>query len=713
MPPKQGSGKPQFRLHEFLRQQHETILQKWEELDRATLASAERLTSKELRNNLPDILVDLAVQSERTPASGRYINFEQKGPQHHAEHRWKLKFTLEEVTREYALLRVIILQLLSPRVGELPQGELVFLNEGLDQAIDESVSTYVAKANSQLQGEQERLRATLTSITDGVISTDTEGHILFLNPAAERISGWTQAKAIGRPVDEVLVTEDETTRKIRDSLASRAMALGEKQSAGGITLHQRSGERVPIEESVAPMRDTNGNDLGAVVTFRDISEVRLLTEELTYLASHDALTSLPNRVLLHDRLAQELAHAERNGTRLALLYLDLDLFKKVNDVLGHGAGDELLRQVAGRLVHCVRRTDTVSRLGGDEFAILLSDVEQETIPGELARKITKRLSDPFVLHKDTVNVSTSIGISLFPEDGRDAETLIKHADTAMYQAKAWGRGGIQFFTREMNRRAVERHELERSLRAALEEEHLSLYYQPQIAPASGQLIGAEALLRWHHPQKGLISPADFIPVAEESGDLMVSIGNWVMENAYTQARAWLDAGHTPVRISVNISIVQLRDDRFTDFLDELLQRFPLPPDLFQLELTESVLMSDIEGAADRVRRIKEMGVAIAVDDFGTGYSSLSYLKVLPIDELKIDQSFVHNLHSDVDSAAIVQAVIRMAQSLKRRVIAEGVDSKEALDFLVENECGGAQGFYLSEPLPAEVFARQFLAGAMP
>ncbi len=708
MPPDQASVVPSLPLDKFLRQEHETVLREWESLDRQTLASARELTSEELRNNVPEILTDLADQYGCSSDKTRHIDFPQQGPRLHAQDRWKLGFSLEEVTREYGLLRVVLLQLLFSRLDELPEGDLVFLNEAVDMAIVESVTTYVAKANSLLQSERERLQVTLISIVDGVVSTDAEGRITFLNPAAERISGWPEAEAVGRPVDEVLVILDEVTREKRNSTTLRAIDLDEPQHSGGsILLRRYDGELLPIEKHAAPLRDNRGQNQGAVVTFRDISEIRLLTAELSYLAFHDPLTSLPNRALLFERLTQDLAYAERYNISLALLYLDLDLFKQINDVLGHGVGDELLRQVAERLLGCVRRTDTVSRLGGDEFAVLLTNFDRQTFPDELATKIAKRLSDPFVLNQETVNISTSIGISLFPEDGQDAGTLLKHADTAMYQAKAGGRDRIQFFAPEMNRRATERHELEKDLRTAIAQDQLSLYFQPQIATGSGQMIGAEALLRWHHPQKGLIPPDRFIPVAEESGQLMVSIGNWVIEKACVQARAWLDGGHPPVRISVNVSIAQLRDEEFPSYVEKLLQHYRLTSDLLQIELTESIIMSDIAGASERVKKIKDLGIHIAIDDFGTGYSSLSYLKDLPVHELKIDQSFVHNIRTDVNSAAIVQAIIRMAQSLRLRVIAEGVENQETMDFLVQNKCEGVQGYYFSEPIASAAFEAQF------
>ncbi|MDP3517161.1 MAG: EAL domain-containing protein [Pseudohongiella sp.] len=709
MSPDHASAIPALPLGKFLRQEHENILLEFESLDRKTLASAQALTSVVLRNNLPEILIDLADQYENTSDKTRHIAFPQQGPRLHAQDRWKLRFSLEEVVREYGLLRVVILQILYSRGGELPKGELVFLNEAIDKAIVESVTTYTEKANNLLQSERERLQVTLTSIADGVVSTDVAGRITFFNPAAERMSGWSSVETIGRAVGEVLVLLNETTREILDSTSLSATNLDEPKQLGNILLRQHNGELLHVEKHVALLRDSGGKNQGLVINLRDVSEIHLLNKELTYLAYHDPLTDLPNRALLVERLTQEMANAGRYDVRLSLLYLDLDLFKRVNDMLGHGAGDELLRQVAERLKGCVRRTDTVSRLGGDEFAVLLTGLHRQTFTSELAKKIAKRLSAPFVVNHETVNVSISIGISMFPEDAQDAESLIKYADTAMYQAKAAGRDCFRFFAPEMNRLVMERHQFEKDLRTAIAQDQLSLHFQPQIALGSGIVIGAEALLRWHHPQKGLIPPGTFIPVAEKSGHLMVPIGNWVLEKACSQMRAWLDAGHPPVRMSVNVSIVQLRDEELPNFIIKLLHRYRLPADQLQIELTESIIMSDIAGAAERVKKIKDMGINIAIDDFGTGYSSLSYLKDLPVHELKIDQSFVQNIQTEKSSASIVQAIIRMAQSLGLRVIAEGVEDQETMDFLVQNECEGAQGYYFSRPLTAAAFEAHYFA----
>lgn len=709
MPRDRATDRPILRLHEFLRDEREAILQEWGRVDRETLASARELSVKELRNNVPEILEAIAEKAEKVAISGeRTIKLPQKAPKSHAEQRWCLGLTLEELTREYSLLRSVILKKLVAHVGEIAAGELVTLNAALDEAIIEGVVTYVARASRAIGDERERLQVTLSSVGDGVVSTDTEGRIIYLNPAAEKMCGWSQEEAAGRPITEVLVAVDETTRHPLRNLTRTAAETGEvSHHSTEILLRQRSGDLLPAEEIAAPLKDAQGRIMGVVTTFRDVSKIRALTSELGYLAVHDPLTGLPNRSLLTDRLTQELGHAERHGDRVALFYLDLDLFKDVNDMLGHSAGDELLKHVAERLRGCVRRTDTVCRLGGDEFVVLVSEFGSLTYLSELGENIAKWLSAPYHVGSDTLQISTSIGVSVYPDDGRDAEELIKHADVAMYQAKALGRNNVQFFAPEMNSRAEERRRLQGDLRNALAADQLSLHFQPQVALDTGEVIGAEALLRWHHPQLGLIPPARFIPVAEGTRDIMISIGNWILEQACRQARLWLDAGRASLRMSVNLSIVQLQYESLLSRIAELLKRFALPAGQLQLELTESILMSDVAGAADRVRALEAMGVRIAVDDFGTGYSSLSYLKDLPVDELKIDQSFIHDIGS-ASKAAIVQAIIRMGQSLNLRVIAEGVEDLIAVDFLTANGCDGAQGFYYSKAIPPRDFEQQFL-----
>lgn len=692
------------RLHEFLRNEHEAILTDWEKVDRQMLASARYLAREHLRNNIPVILNGLADIAELAEANTRKVDFPSEGPEGHAQHRWTMGFSLEEVTREYGLLRTVILQKLVPRVGELSSGELVLLNEALDHAIIQSVVTFVAKSNRELETEQEHLQVTLKSISDAVISTNADKRITYFNPAAEQITGWSREEALGRPVTEVLITRQAPSQTLRGLSPEDKL----QPYAAEMLLQRRNGELLPVEEMTAPLWGTENESLGEVITVRDMSAIRALTSKLSHQASHDPLTGLPNRVLLHEQLEKELACSERDNTRLALLYLDLDLFKEVNDSLGHSVGDELLRQVAKRLEHCVRQTDTVSRMGGDEFVILLLDFKPLSYLGELSQKLAQHLQAPFVLGPETIELSTSIGVSVFPEDGRDAETLLKHADVAMYHAKTRGRNNVEFFAPEMKRRSTERYHLETELREAIAKNQLSLYFQPQIALRSGQVIGAEVLLRWRHPEKGLIPPNRFIPAAEQSGNLMMSIGDWVLEQTCRQVRAWSDAKQSPFRLSVNVSMVQLRHDSFQQHVAELLHQFQLSPDQLQLEMTESIIMSDISGAKDHVRQLKELGVQVAVDDFGTGYSSLSYLKDLPVDELKIDQSFLRDIGSDTDKTEIVQAIIRMGQSLNLRVMAEGVEDQAAVDFLTSNDCEAVQGYYYSKAVTSTAFERDFL-----
>lgn len=705
MPTSRSKKPPSLRLHEFLRHEHDAILSGWEQMDRQLLDSARHLSREDLHNNIPVILNGLADNAEMAAAENRKVAIPNEGPEGHAQHRWNMGYSLEEVTREYGFLRTVILQKLVPRVGELNAGELVLLNEALDHAIIQSVITFVAKSNKALETEQERLQVTLRSISDAVISTDVDGYITYFNPAAERITGWSREEALGKPMNEVLVTAQEVSSQTLKSLNRKGRLQGHATEK---LLHQRNGQIVPVEEISAPLWNDKGDSLGTVTTVRDMSTIRALTSKLNYQATHDPLTDLPNRVFLHEQLEKELANAQRHNSRLALLYLDLDMFKDINDMLGHSVGDELLRQVAKRLQHCVRQTDTVSRLGGDEFAILLVDFEPMSYLAELSHKLAQHLRAPFVLGPDTVELSTSVGISVYPGDGNNAETLIKNADIAMYEAKARGRNNIQFFAPEMNRRAAERYHLESDLRKAITKNQLSLQFQPQISLSSGQLIGAEALLRWRHPRHGLIPPARFIPVAEQSGNLMMAIGDWVLEQACRQAQAWSNTVQGPFQLSVNVSVAQLRHESFQHLVAKFLHRFKLTPEQLQLEITESIIMGDITGARDHLRGLKELGVRIAVDDFGTGYSSLSYLKDLPVDELKIDQSFVHDIGSDADKAAIVQAVIRMGQSLNLRVIAEGVENQAAVDFLTGNDCEAAQGYYYSRPIAPVAFRHRFL-----
>jgi diguanylate cyclase (GGDEF)-like protein len=416
-------------------------------------------------------------------------------------------------------------------------------------------------------------------------------------------------------------------------------------------------------------------------------------------------------MLLNDRVGQAIVSAPRHSKKVAVLFLDLDGFKHINDSLGHPIGDKLLQSVAQRLVGCVRGSDTVSRQGGDEFVVLLSEVEHSEDVAITAGRMLQAVAAAHSIDEHDLQVNSSIGVSIYPDDGLDAETLIKNADTAMYQAKENGRQSYQFFKAAMNVRAVERQSIEGSLRRALERQEFALHYQPKLDLTTGAITGAEALIRWMHPTRGAISPAQFIPVAEDCG-LMLPIGAWVFREACEQARAWVDAGLPATTMAVNVSAMEFRNEHFLPGLLAILSETGLDPRSLELELTESVLMRRPESAASILQTLREIGVQVAVDDFGTGYSSLSYLSKFPIDALKIDQSFVRQLSTSEHDAIIVKAVIGMARSLKLRVVAEGVETSEQLAFLRAHQCDEAQGYYFGRPVPASQFARLLETGIL-
>jgi diguanylate cyclase (GGDEF)-like protein len=455
--------------------------------------------------------------------------------------------------------------------------------------------------------------------------------------------------------------------------------------------------------------DDRGNRLGHRGTGRDITDRKSAEARISYLATRDPLTELPNRVLFNDRLEQGIVAARRSHQSLALMFIDLDRFKNINDSLGHQVGDLLLKEVAARMQACVRKGDTLSRLGGDEFVVTLEGLQQAEDAAQVAGKIIQALARPCEIAGHTLTTSCSIGISIFPEDADDDRTLMKNADTAMYHAKEKGRNNYQFFSPEMNVRAVERHNLETALRLALERQEFTLHYQPQVDIRSGKVIGVEALLRWHHPERGLLSPATFIAVAEESG-LIEPLGQWVVRTACERARAWQDAGYPIIKMAVNISARQLNKPReFSRHLSRTLATTGLDPRYLELEMTESLLLHNADENIAVLRKLGQDGVRIAVDDFGTGYSSLAYLRQLPIDTLKIDRSFVRDLETDPEDAAIIQAVVAMAHSLGLQVTAEGVETHGQLTALGRIGCDEYQGYLFSKPLPAVELAAKFLA----
>src|SRR5450755_445146 len=552
--------------------------------------------------------------------------------------------------------------------------------------------------------ENERAQVTLNSIADAVTCTDAFGNINFLNLVAQKMCGWTSEEAAGRSLSEVFRIIDSATRQpVRDPLR---MAVKQDKPVGlyvDRVLVRRDGVEYPIESSGAPIRDRAGRIVGMVIVFHDVSAARAMSALMTHSAQHDVVTGLPNRVLLNDRITQAIALARRNENPLAVIFLDLDRFKNINDSLGHATGDNLLQSVSRRLLASVRKSDTVSRQGGDEFVILLSETTNPEDAATSAKKILLSLSGPHSIGGQDLFIDGSIGISVYPGDGEDAETLIKNADTAMYHAKERGRNNFQFFKAEMNLKAVERQSLEGSLRRALEREEFLLHYQPKVNLDTGEITGGEALIRWQHPDRGLVPPSQFVPIAEDCG-LILQIGRWVLREACRQARAWQNAGLPPLPIAVNVSAVEFRDKGFAERVRTVLLETGLEARYLELELTEGVLMEDAETMVSVLQELKMMGVLLAVDDFGTGYSSLSYLRQFPIDVLKIDQSFVHQITADPDDSTIVSAIINMAKSLKHLVVAEGVETREQRSYLQAQHCGEGQGNLFSRPLAAARFA---------
>jgi diguanylate cyclase (GGDEF)-like protein/PAS domain S-box-containing protein len=455
--------------------------------------------------------------------------------------------------------------------------------------------------------------------------------------------------------------------------------------------------------------DEHGAPAKLIGTLLDITERKQAEERLAHLAHHDPLTDLPNRLMLDDRLAQSIAHAERNGRVAAVLFLDLDRFKDINDTLGHSTGDRLLTHVSGRLLECLRTGDTVARSGGDEFIVVLADVAQLDDVTKVANRIVDSFSRPFAIDGRELYASASIGISVFPYDGHDVDSLIRCADTAMYQAKDSGRNNFQFFTANMHAKAVARLSLEGDLRRAIERGQFVLHYQPVLDLASGRVVGAEALLRWNHPDRGLILPAEFVPLAEETG-LIVSIGEWVLNSACAQARCWTERGHDPIRVMVNISARQFQERNLGDVIDRALASAKLPAELLELEITESVVMRDTDDTIRSLKSLKAKGLRLSVDDFGTGYSSLGYLKLFPIDTLKIDRSFVRDISVDAFDEAIAAAIVGLARSLHLRVIAEGVETPTQLAFLRRVGCDEMQGHLFSCAVPADEFEALLFEG---
>jgi diguanylate cyclase (GGDEF)-like protein/PAS domain S-box-containing protein len=551
--------------------------------------------------------------------------------------------------------------------------------------------------------ENQNANVTLDAIGEAVVRIDTHGKIVYLNRIAEELTGWRQGNALGRPVADVVRIVDAVSglaiRNVLEIATQENKTAGLTANCENCILVRSDLSQLGIEMTVTPIHDQDGRGTGAVVAFRDVSAARATSLQMSHLAQHDFLTNLANRMLFNDRLKQAISLAERQGKQLAVIFVDIDHFKKVNDSLGHSVGDKLLQSVAGRLVTCVRRTDTVSRMGGDEFVVLLSQVENGEDAAVSARKILRALALPHIIDNKSLNINVSIGVSTYPSDGPDAESMMNKADTAMYEAKQNGRNTFQFFQRDMQSRLADRQLLERDLRYALGRNEFLLRYQPKFNLQTGRITGVEALIRWQHPLRGLVYPGQFVPIAEECG-LISPIGRWVLLEACRQARAWSDAGFGVLPVAVNVSALEFGEKDFVSGVRAALIATGIEPPNLELELTESVLMHDAESTVRTLGALKAMGVQLAIDDFGTGYSSFTYLRRFPVDALKLDRSFVQEITSDPQDATIVDAMINIGRSLKQRVIAEGVETRAQFNFLQRHGCAEGQGYYFSRPILA-------------
>ncbi|RJF98880.1 EAL domain-containing protein [Noviherbaspirillum saxi] len=553
------------------------------------------------------------------------------------------------------------------------------------------------KAETVLRESEERFRVAFNQAAVGLAHVAPDGRWLMVNNKLCEIVGYSRNELLNMAFQDITHPDDVVTDW---AIARRMTACEIDEKTREKRYRHKNGYYIWVNLTSSMVRSEDGTPKYYSTVVEDISRRKQIEEELLHLANHDALTSLPNRSLLLDRLSQALVFAGRSASQVAVMLIDLDRFKNINDSFGHEAGDKFIMEIGRRLAASVRAGDTVARLGGDEFVLIRPDVAQGDAVVILAQQIQEALGRPLTIQGHEFFPSGSIGISMYPKDGEDSQTLLKNADTAMYRAKDAGRNNFQFYAHDMNSRALDRLKLESGLRRALERDEFVVHYQPQMEIASGEIIGAEALLRWQAPGQGMIFPGDFISIAEEAG-LIVPMGEWVLRTACTQKKAWHDAGmRAPMKIAVNLSARQFKHQDIVKVVSRVLEQTGCRPEWLELEITESVVMDNPEAAARTLQKLSDMGVHLSIDDFGTGYSSLNYLKRFPINSLKIDRSFVRDITTDVDDAAIARAVIALAHSLKMTVIAEGVESAEQLSFLREQQCDQMQGYYLSRPVPA-------------
>lgn len=592
------------------------------------------------------------------------------------------------------------------RLAKLSRSFSIISNSGdhsirLQSSGDDELAQLAKAANTMLESLQhahqalsdnkERYRTLTENAYDLISEISTDGRFLYVSPNYREALGYESPEMIGKRFIDFVYPVDKSRISSKFSIIDGA---GAKELI--CRMVRKNGELIWLESSARSFSTVNGEIRIAAVS-RDITEKQKYEETIRFQAFHDSLTGLPNRLLFKDRLSLALAHCKRSNNMLALIFLDLDRFKLINDTLGHEVGDKLLCQVAARLKECVREGDTVARLGGDEFTIMLPGVTNEEGAAKVAEKILECVRLPIIVDEHELYVSTSAGIALYPSDGEDSETLLKNADTAMYLSKEKNRNNYQFYTPALNQKTHERLLIENQLRRAIERKEFILHYQPKININNGELTGFEALVRWNHPKRGLLLPGEFIPIAEETG-MIVPLGEWVLRTACAQNKRWQDAGYTPLSVSVNLSGRQFHLQNLTELIRRILKETGLDPYWLELEITESTVMKNSEYTVETLYKLKKMGVKLSIDDFGTGYSSLGQLKRFPVDKLKIDKAFVMEIGEIKDSEVIASTVIALCKSLKLGVVAEGVETEVQRKFLQKHHCSEMQGFLFSRPL---------------
>ncbi|MFV2005415.1 MAG: putative bifunctional diguanylate cyclase/phosphodiesterase, partial [Gammaproteobacteria bacterium] len=553
--------------------------------------------------------------------------------------------------------------------------------------------------------QMRKMSSALEQTADMVLIANKDGIIEYVNPMFEKITGYRQDELIGGKTN--ILNSGRHDKAFYKNLWD--IILRGDVFIDVLINKKKDGSIFYQDEIITPLTNKNGEISHFIATGRDISQRMENEKRLQHIAHHDALTNLPNRVLFMDRIKRSLAHAKRNSERAAVLFFDLDRFKNINDTLGHIIGDKLLIEIASRLKKAIREDDSIARLGGDEFAVLVDKISSENDVTQIAQKILSCLEKSAQIDGHSLYTTASIGISLFPDDGEDAGTLLQNADIAMYRAKDMGKNNYQFYSKDMSARAIQRLKMENSLRMALKNNEFLLYYQPQIDTQNQSITGVEALIRWQHPELGLISPSEFIPLLEET-NLILDVGDWVLDTACQQIKKWSQSGYADLTISINVSGRQFHDENFYERMLELTEKYGIRTEQIELEITESILMDKQKKTIENINNLGRYGFRIAIDDFGTGYSSLSYLQRFRIDTLKIDRSFIKDIVTNSDDATITMAIIAMAHSLKVNIVAEGVETQQQLDFLKQQDCQLAQGYLFSYPLASKEMTKLLHSG---